>query len=91
MKIASLLRLVGAAIISRNMLGRHAAAGTARTWRRLSAAALLAVGLAVAGTLTSPGVAVAESNGGVRVMPLGDSITEGTQVPGGYRIGLWQR
>src|SRR5690348_17957553 len=33
----------------------------------------------------------AESNGGVRVMPLGDSITEGTQVPGGYRIGLWQR
>ncbi|MBD3148652.1 SGNH/GDSL hydrolase family protein, partial [Microbispora bryophytorum] len=30
-------------------------------------------------------------NGGVRVMPLGDSITEGTQVPGGYRIGLWQR
>jgi lysophospholipase L1-like esterase len=35
--------------------------------------------------------AVAESNGGVRVMPLGDSITEGTQVPGGYRIGLWQR
>ncbi|MEU8661715.1 ricin-type beta-trefoil lectin domain protein [Actinoplanes philippinensis] len=24
-------------------------------------------------------------------MPLGDSITEGTQVPGGYRIGLWQR
>jgi lysophospholipase L1-like esterase len=27
----------------------------------------------------------------VRVIPLGDSITEGTQVPGGYRIGLWQR
>ncbi|WP_328709867.1 lectin [Microbispora hainanensis] len=91
MKIASLLRLVGAAFISRNMLGGHAAAATARTWRRLSAAALLAVSLAVAGTLTSPGVAVAESNGGVRVMPLGDSITEGTQVPGGYRIGLWQR
>ena len=37
------------------------------------------------------GPAGAESNGGVRVMPLGDSITEGTQVPGGYRIGLWQR
>ncbi|MDX8032667.1 ricin-type beta-trefoil lectin domain protein [Lentzea sp. BCCO 10_0856] len=35
--------------------------------------------------------AAAESNGGTRVMPLGDSITEGTQVPGGYRIGLWQR
>ncbi|NUP81813.1 MAG: lectin [Nonomuraea sp.] len=39
----------------------------------------------------TPGVAAAESNGGVRIMPLGDSITEGTQVPGGYRIGLWQR
>jgi len=38
-----------------------------------------------------PGAAAAESNGGIRVMPLGDSITEGTQVPGGYRIGLWQR
>jgi lysophospholipase L1-like esterase len=36
-------------------------------------------------------VASAESNGGVRVMPLGDSITDGAQVPGGYRIGLWQR
>ncbi|SEF37598.1 GDSL-like Lipase/Acylhydrolase family protein [Amycolatopsis pretoriensis] len=35
--------------------------------------------------------AAAESNGGVKVMPLGDSITDGTQVPGGYRIGLWQR
>jgi lysophospholipase L1-like esterase len=44
-----------------------------------------------AGTLAGIGTAVAESNGGVRVMPLGDSITEGTQVPGGYRIGLWQR
>src|SRR5688500_13908268 len=36
-------------------------------------------------------MARAESNGGVRVMPLGESITEGTQVPGGYRNGLWQR
>jgi lysophospholipase L1-like esterase len=35
--------------------------------------------------------ASAESNGGVRVMPLGDSITDGFNVPGGYRIGLWQR
>lgn len=33
----------------------------------------------------------AESNGGVRVMPLGDSITDGFTVPGGYRIGLWQK
>ncbi|WP_370964357.1 ricin-type beta-trefoil lectin domain protein [Amycolatopsis sp. cg9] len=43
-------------------------------------------------TALLPGTpAAADSNGGVRVMPLGDSITEGTQVPGGYRIGLWQR
>ncbi|MFC0438870.1 SGNH/GDSL hydrolase family protein [Kutzneria buriramensis] len=44
-----------------------------------------------AGALLSSGPAVAESNGGVRVMPLGDSITDGIQTPGGYRIGLWQR
>ncbi|MFI6512059.1 RICIN domain-containing protein [Streptosporangium sp. NPDC050855] len=60
-------------------------------WKRLVSAALGAVTilvLTVGVTATSAG---AESNGGVRVMPLGDSITEGTQVPGGYRIGLWQR
>src|SRR5690349_17858040 len=54
-------------------------------------AVILAAALALTATLTGPGAAAAESNGGVRVMPLGDSITEGTQVPGGYRIGLWQR
>ncbi|WP_086848625.1 ricin-type beta-trefoil lectin domain protein [Amycolatopsis kentuckyensis] len=51
---------------------------------------LAAAAAVLAGTLL-PGTAAAESNGGVKVMPLGDSITEGTQVPGGYRIGLWQR
>ncbi|AGZ41378.1 ricin-type beta-trefoil lectin domain protein [Actinoplanes friuliensis] len=58
--------------------------------RRAGAAAL---GLALAtGLLTvSPTAALAESNGGVRVMPLGDSITDGFNVPGGYRINLWQR
>ena len=54
-------------------------------------AAIAALGVVVAGVVTPTGPASAESNGGVRVMPLGDSITEGTQVPGGYRIGLWQR
>jgi lysophospholipase L1-like esterase len=58
--------------------------------RWLAAAALTAV-LTAIGATTYTGIASAESNGGVRVMPLGDSITEGTQVPGGYRIGLWQR
>jgi len=60
-----------------------------RTRTRWLAAAAVAGALALAGTIT--GIASAESNGGVKVMPLGDSITEGTQVPGGYRIGLWQR
>ncbi|MFC4591715.1 ricin-type beta-trefoil lectin domain protein [Sphaerisporangium corydalis] len=58
--------------------------------RRLCAAGLgfaLAAGMAVATAVP----AQAESNGGVRVMPLGDSITDGFNVPGGYRINLWQR
>src|SRR5690242_12081668 len=59
-------------------------------WRRLAALPLL-ITLAAAGVAVRADIAAAESNGGVRVMPLGDSITEGTQVPGGYRIGLWQR
>jgi lysophospholipase L1-like esterase len=54
-------------------------------------AALAAAAVVTAAVAMHTGVASAESNGGVRVMPLGDSITEGTQVPGGYRIGLWQR
>ncbi|ROP42144.1 RICIN domain-containing protein [Saccharothrix texasensis] len=64
----------------RQRLSRFAARAAALTTAALVTAALLPAGQAAA-----------ESNGGVRVMPLGDSITEGTQVPGGYRIGLWQR
>jgi lysophospholipase L1-like esterase len=64
---------------------------TRRRWltATVAAATTLAAGAAVLtiGTTT----ANAESNGGVKVMPLGDSITDGNQVPGGYRIGLWQR
>ncbi len=52
---------------------------------------LAALALVAAGAVARGGAANAESNGGTRVMPLGDSITDGTQVPGGYRIGLWQR
>jgi lysophospholipase L1-like esterase len=55
---------------------------------------LTAVGLAVALVATALGAATpaqAESNGGVKIMPLGDSITDGYNVPGGYRINLWQR
>lgn len=53
--------------------------------------AVLGALVVAAGIVVPAAGAAAESNGGVRVMPLGDSITEGTQVPGGYRIGLWQR
>jgi lysophospholipase L1-like esterase len=61
--------------------------------RRMSGllAAASAAALALAGTLLAVGPASAESNGGVRVMPLGDSITDGLNVPGGYRIELWQK
>lgn len=55
------------------------------------------LGAIVAGLGIAAGIAVtavsahAESNGGVRIMPLGDSITDGFTVSGGYRTGLWQR
>jgi lysophospholipase L1-like esterase len=55
-------------------------------WLAAAAAAVMTVAVAL-----HVGVASAESNGGIRVMPLGDSITDGVTVPGGYRIGLWQR
>ncbi len=50
----------------------------------LGAVLLAGVGLA------ATDAARAESNGGVRVMALGDSITDGFNVPGGYRNDLWQ-
>jgi lysophospholipase L1-like esterase len=62
-----------------------------RRHARLLGGAVAAAVMTAAVVGMQPGAASAESNGGVRVMPLGDSITEGTQVPGGYRIGLWQR
>src|SRR5256884_9843505 len=61
-----------------------------RIGRRL-AGTIVAATLGAAIVLVQPGIGYAESNGGVRVMPLGDSITDGLTVPGGYRIGLWQR
>lgn len=52
----------------------------------------LAAGLTLFVTAVWTGWAAgAESNGGVRIMPLGDSITDGLNVPGGYRIDLWQK
>ncbi|WP_432969147.1 cellulose binding domain-containing protein [Dactylosporangium sp. CA-233914] len=61
----------------------------------LSAKRLLVAGAALAAlaaaTVLSVGTASAESNGGVRIMPLGDSLTEGLSVAGGYRIDLWSK
>jgi lysophospholipase L1-like esterase len=64
---------------------------TRRRWLATAVLAAAVTTAAIAAAAVGAGNANAESNGGVRVMPLGDSITEGTQVPGGYRIGLWQR
>src|SRR3982751_1366023 len=61
-----------------------------RLGRRLPFAVVTTAVLAAL-ALVQPGPPAAESNGGVRVMPLGDSITDGFNVPGGYRITLWQR
>ncbi|GIJ46817.1 lipase [Virgisporangium aliadipatigenens] len=47
--------------------------------------AVLALVLSLTGTAHA-----AESNGGVRIMPLGASITDGFNVPGGYRIKMWE-
>jgi lysophospholipase L1-like esterase len=50
-------------------------------------ATALATGLGATGWAAP---ARAETNGGVRILPLGDSITDGYNVPGGYRINLWR-
>jgi len=60
-----------------------------RTGRRTALA--VAGAMVAAAAVLFAGTASAESNGGVRVMPLGDSITDGFNVPGGYRIELWQK
>jgi lysophospholipase L1-like esterase len=58
---------------------------------RFLVTAAFTLALTATGVATQSSATWAESNGGTRVMPLGDSITEGTQIPGGYRTGLWQR
>ncbi|WP_432839122.1 AbfB domain-containing protein [Dactylosporangium sp. CA-092794] len=58
--------------------------------RRRLLSALAATAATVAALLAVPTAAHAESNGGVRILPLGDSITDGFNVPGGYRINLWR-
>jgi len=63
-----------------------------RLARRLLVAVTLSLALAGGVVAQSAPPASAESNGGTRVMPLGDSITDGVGMGGGgYRVGLWQR
>ncbi|MCA1222342.1 SGNH/GDSL hydrolase family protein [Streptomyces sp. 8L] len=67
---------------------------SSRRFASLLGALLLALGAMLIGSSPSFAgqAAPAESNGGVRIMPLGDSITDGyTPYPGGYRVNLWQR
>ncbi|MGY0064166.1 SGNH/GDSL hydrolase family protein [Streptomyces sp. LZ34] len=61
--------------------------------RRLvtSSLALASLIIALITTTGAAHAAHAASAGGVRVMPLGDSITDGFNVPGGYRVDLWQK
>jgi lysophospholipase L1-like esterase len=63
-----------------------------KRWFGAIVSAATAVALAI-GVVATTGVqpAAAESNGGVKVMPLGDSITDGITVSGAYRTSLWQR
>ncbi|WFE30336.1 cellulose binding domain-containing protein [Solwaraspora sp. WMMD791] len=53
--------------------------------------AVLAAVLFAATTLLVGTSVHAQPAAPVRVMPLGDSITDGFNVPGGYRIDLWQK
>src|ERR1051326_6716388 len=63
-----------------------------RRWFGAIASAVTALAMTVGLMVTiGSGTASAESNGGVKVMPLGDSITDGITVSGAYRTGLWQR
>jgi lysophospholipase L1-like esterase len=62
-----------------------------KTSLRRALAATAAAGTLLAGALNLASPASAESNGGVRIMPLGDSITDGITVSGAYRTSLWQR
>lgn len=55
--------------------------------RQLFAGAIALAAVPTAVAVTAP----AHAATGVRVMPLGDSITDGGNVPGGYRIDLWQK
>lgn len=59
--------------------------------RRHLLAGLISLLALIAVLVPTAGTAHAQPGAGVRVMPLGDSITDGFNVPGGYRVDLWQK
>ncbi|WBB64328.1 SGNH/GDSL hydrolase family protein [Streptomyces sp. WMMC500] len=59
--------------------------------RRHALAGLITLLALIAALVPTSGAAHAQPGAGVRVMPLGDSITDGFTVPGGYRIDLWEK
>ncbi|QIQ01917.1 SGNH/GDSL hydrolase family protein [Streptomyces liangshanensis] len=61
------------------------------TRRSVIVTGALATAAVALGRFPASAAVPGQSNGGVRVMPLGDSITDGfTPYPGGYRVRLWQ-
>ena len=62
-----------------------------RTARLLATVALCLAGMGGASLAPISPASAAQSNGGVKIMPLGDSITDGFNVAGGYRIELWNK
>ncbi|TQM78704.1 lysophospholipase L1-like esterase [Saccharothrix saharensis] len=56
--------------------------------RQMLASAAAALTLVAAAVVA---VGTAQADSGVKVMPLGDSITDGFNVPGGYRVDLWRK
>ncbi|NUS85485.1 MAG: SGNH hydrolase [Streptomyces sp.] len=57
----------------------------------IALASLILALFTATGTAHAATSAPAAPRAGVRIMPLGDSITDGYNVPGGYRVGLWQK
>lgn len=62
----------------------------ANRWRAGGLVLALLVALVSAFAASAP-ASGASPDAGRRVMPLGDSITDGFNVPGGYRVDLWRK
>ncbi|WP_344870019.1 hypothetical protein, partial [Deinococcus aetherius] len=65
-----------------------------RAFKTVAGSVSLALGLLLSGCM-GPGEAVSPpappASGALQLMPLGDSITDGYSIPGGYRIELFRK